>query len=204
MIITEDTRLREMRQIEPLLRLSGVDLLKECERFPVPAHILGIKPVDFDAISFNDLIYFWDERTPDEWILAICEVFFYPNLSKIQRFFNQNPEKWAKKWVINASLIDFYRFTAEIVRLTRETAEKFKSQSIPLSQEEIDAGYGAPDPHSKLKILDAFARRQGISDIEEAGKMAWTKVYFSILVDVEDAKKQRKYNKILMKKQQQR
>lgn len=200
MTITEKTKLREMGRIAPLAEIAGYDLIKECERFALPVSVRGVVPVVFTSVSFNNLSWFWDISDGEEFILAVCEVFFYPQISGLQRFLNPDSEKWARKWLMGCPLIDFYRFVGHVTQQVKTAAEQFKDLKIPLTPDEKAAGYGDIDPLAVKKIIDTFALRQHIQDLEDAGNRAWVLIHFALKVDIDNGKKQRKFNEILTKK----
>lgn len=196
MIITEKTRLLQMYHVGVVASLMDVDIMKECERFPLPEKIQSIKPLDFHSLSFHNLCWLWEISTPDDMVNAICELFFYSQLKKKP----DNLDTWIKGWLLKCPLIDFYRYVSEVGKQVESSANAFKELKMPLTAEEKAAGYGDADPLALKKILDSYARRQGIPDIEDAGNVAWPKIYFALKCDIDEAKKQRKYNEIITKK----
>jgi hypothetical protein len=199
MIINQNTLLREMSNIMPIVSLTDVDILKECSKFSMPERIRGLKIVRFSDVSFRNLIWLWDIAGPEQMMIALAEVFFYPNLPAWRKWLNKDSEKWAIRWFPGCPLIDFYRFAYEMKENIRHAGDDFANMRIDLSEEEKQAGYGSPDPESTRKMIDSFARRQRISSLEEASDYSWAVYRFVFKVDIDEANRQRKYNKILQK-----
>jgi len=201
MIITGKTKLKEMTRISPILNLTNTDILKECSKFTMPDKIRGITPLKFYDMSFNNLGWLWDIKQPNELMTAIVEIFFYSKLNRFKKWLHKDSEKWAARWLFNAPLIDFYNFANEVSTRIKQEAEEFSKMKLDLSEDEKAAGYGQPDKDSIAKMKDSFARRQGISSLEDAGNYSWTIYKFVFRVDIEEANRQRKYNEIISKKQ---
>ena len=202
MIITQNTKLRDMAIIAPIASLAGVDVLEKCKPFAVPDKIRGLQPMPFYNVSMTNVAWLWDIEDPKEMLNAICEVFFYPALPKWKRkYIYSDSVKWAAKWMLGCPLIDFYRYAYEVSEQLKSAANDFAKMQINLSEEEREAGYGQPDPESVQKMIDSFARRQGIASLEEAGSYPWTHYRFVFKNDVDEQNKQRRYNEILAKKQ---
>ena len=200
MIITAKTKLKEMSRIQPILNLSNVDILAECSKFKMPDKIRGIRPLKFYDMSFNDLGWLWDIKEPNELMTAIVEIFFYSQLPKWKKWLHKDSEKWCVKWLFNVPLIDFYNFANEVSNRTKQEADEFSKMKLELSDDEKKAGYGQPDKDSIAKMKDSFARRQGISSLEDAGNYSWTIYKFVFRIDIEEANRQRRYNKIISEK----
>lgn len=202
MIITQNTKLRDMAIIAPIASLARVDVLEKCKPFAVPDKIRGLQPMPFYNVSMTNVAWLWDIEDPKEMLTAICEVFFYPALPKWKRkYIYLDSVKWAAKWMLGCPLIDFYRYAYEVSEQLKSAANDFAKMQINLSEEEREAGYGQPDPESVQKMIDSFARRQGIASLEEAGNYPWTHYRFVFKNDVDEQNKQRRYNEILAKKQ---
>ena len=199
MKITAKTKLKEMIFIAPLIDLADMDIVKECAKFERPEKIRGLKPVEFYDISFNNLAWLWDIKDSNEFILAIAEIFFFPKTNKWFQDF-KDAEKWAKQWILNVPLIDFYNYCNYIKEQAEKAAQEFAAMKLNLSEEEKQAGYGATDPESIMKMIDSFAKRQHISSLEEAGNYSWSVYRFVFKVDIDEANRQRKYNEIITNK----
>ena len=197
--ITDKTKLKAMAKLAILIDLSDVDILKECSKYPLPEKIRGIKPVQTFNIPFRDLAWLWDIKEANERIIAICEIFFYPNLSKFKKFFFRKSDTWAKRWLFNCPLIDFYNFANYVNKWIEQEAKDYSNMKIDLTKEERQAGYGDTDPLAVKKMIDTFAKRQHISDLEEASKYPCSVYKFVFKVDIDEANKQRRYNKIISK-----
>ena len=202
MVITAKTKLRDMAVIAPIASLANIDILEKCKAFSVPEKIRGLKPIQFYNVSMTNVAWLWDVKDPKEMLIAICEVMFYPSLPAWKRkYIYRDSEKWAKKWMLKCPLIDFYRYAFEVSELLKSAANDFAKMQVNLTEEEREAGYGQPDPESVQKMIDSFARRQGIASLEEAGNYPWSHYRFVFKNDVDEQNKQRKYNEILANKQ---
>lgn len=190
-----------MKIITPIAELAGVDILNECKRFDVPKEISSVRPIPFYNISMTNLAWLWDITDTWAYMIAVAEVFFYPALPWWCRRLFPDSEKWAKRWVLNAPAIDYYRFTYEVTEQAKQAAEQFAKMQIALTDEERQAGYGGHDPEAVQKMIDAFARRQRISSLEVAGSYPWSHYRFVFKADIDEQNKQRKYQEILAKKQ---
>jgi hypothetical protein len=200
MVITSKTKLREIGRILPLVELSNIDLMKECSRFAVPDRIRGVKVMPFRQVAIRDLKWLWDTTDNQAMLLALVEVFFYSQLPKWRKWLNPDSEKWARRWMVNCPLIDFYRVAGYLIDEIKNAADQFASIQINLTPEESEAGYGKPDPDSVQKMIDSFARRMGITSHEEAAAVPWV-IYLSVFKwDADSQNLQRKYNAILTEK----
>jgi hypothetical protein len=188
-----------MDVILPLLELAKMDIMQEVKQFTPPAKLQRIAPLPFASISFKNLAWFWSITDPKEMIIAICEVFYYPNLNRLQKLFNPKSEKWASKWLPDCPVIDFYRFVGVVTNAVSDAAEDFSRMQVELTPEEKQAGYGAKDPESIQKMIYQFAQRMGINDLEKAAEYPWVVYRFVFKTEIENANKQRAYNKILNK-----
>ena len=190
-----------MKVIAPLASLAGVDILEQCKRFEVPAVIRSVRPLPFYNVSMTNLAWLWDITDTWQYMVAVTEIFFYPALPWWCRRLFPDSEKWAKRWLLNAPVIDMYRFVYEVTEQCKQAAEQFSKMQINLSDDEKQAGYGQPDPESVQKMIDAFARRQRISSLEVAGNYQWTHYRFVFKADVDEQNRQRKLNIIIAEKQ---
>lgn len=204
MVINEKTRLREMQTIAPFASLAGVDLLDKCSKFNMPTSIRGIKPMPFYNVSMQNLAWIWDIKDAQDLMIAICEIFFYSQLPKWRKLINNDSAKWAERWLLDAPLIDFYRFAYQVSDDAMNAADQFSKIQIKLTEEERAAGYGHTDPDSVKKMIDAFARRQGISSMDDAANYAWVHYLFVFKNDADEQNRQRKYNEILANKNKKR
>ena len=190
-----------MKVIQPIAELAGVDVFEKSKEFSVPEKIRGLIPVPFYNISMKNLAWLWDTKDPKDMLLAIVEIFFYSGRPWWCKRIFKDSEKWSKRWLMGAPLIDFYRFAYEIIEQTKQAAEQFSKMQINLSDEEKEAGYGQPDPESVQKLIDAFARRMGINSLEAAADYPWTHYRFVFKSDVDEQNRQRKLNIIIAEKQ---
>jgi len=198
--ITDKTKLKEMERLAILINLADVDILKECSKYPLPEKIRGIKPVAFADVPFINLAWLWDIKESSERIMAICEIFFYPQLPKWKRKLYKHSDKWAQRWLLNCPLIDFYNFANSVNEWIQKEAKDYSNMKIDLTKEERAAGYGDPDPLAVKKMIDTFARRQGFADMDEAARQPNVVYKFVFKIDIENANKQRKYNKVISDK----
>ncbi len=201
MVITSKTQLREMVRIVPVASLAGVDILEQCKRFAMPDKVRGLTPVPFYNLSMKNLAWLWDVVDGDDMMKAVAEIFFYPSLPAWKRrHVHKQSDVWAAKWLLRCPVIDFYRYTYEIIEQVKAAAEAFSKMQVNLSKDEKAAGYGQPDPEAVHKMIDAFAQRQRISSLEEAADYAWVHYRFVFQNDVNEQNRQRKYNEIVAKK----
>lgn len=195
MKITEKTKLKDMNKIYPLIKLWDKDLITECAAFKVPEKINGIKPLIFSKVPFSHLAALWDIKDSDKLMSAIVEIFFYSQTNK-----KKDVDQWVEKFLNKALLIDFYNFANSVIKWAESEAKYYGSLKVELSDNEKKAGYGKPDKNSIRKMIDTFAKRQHISSLEEAGNYSNSIYKFVFTVDVEEANKQRAYNKIISAK----
>lgn len=201
MVITEKTKMAEMGRIMPVLTLANTDLLKECARFPMPVKIRGLHVQPFHSVSFKNLAWLWDITDPKKMMIAITEIFIYPALPTWRKWLNKDSEKWANRWIPKAPLIDFYRVVYEINEQIRNAADQFAKIQVKLSEEEKQAGYGGKDPEAVRKMIDSFARRQGIQSLDVAADYPWTHYLFVFKIDADEQNRSRKLSEIQLKKQ---
>ena len=201
MVITEKTKMAEMGRIMPVLTLANTDLLKECARFPMPVKIRGLHVQPFHSVSFKNLAWLWDITDPKKMMIAITEIFIYPALPTWRKWLNKDSESWANKWIPTAPLIDFYRVVYEINEQIRNAADQFAKIQVKLSEEEKQAGYGGKDPEAVRKMIDSFARRQGIQSLDVAADYPWTHYLFVFKIDADEQNRSRKLSEIQLKKQ---
>lgn len=194
MKITEKTKVREMAEMKHYIDLAKIDIMKECTKFAPVNSLRGIKAVPFYDIQFNQLAWLWDISDAKQMAEAIIEVFIWPNRSFLQRLKYRSIEKF----ILNCPMIDFYNFCGNMQNQTKKAAQSFSEMRIDLTELERKAGYGQPDPAGVQKMIDTFARRQGIPDHEDSGKRAWSIYLFVFKTDIDEANKQRKYQQLSM------
>jgi hypothetical protein len=200
MVITEKTKLKNIADVLTVASVANVDLMQECAKFPMPETIKGVRVEPFYSISFKNLAWLWDISVPEEKVIAIAEVFIYCNLSERDKKRNPDSEKWAKRWLPDVPLIDFYRVANEVNASIVSAAADFAKMQVNLTAEEKEAGYGAKDNNAIQKMVDAFARRQRISSHEDAANYPWTIYKFVFQIDIDEQNRQRKLNEITAKK----
>lgn len=188
MIITEKDKLKKLKIIAPIIRVSNVDLFKrvveeypEREELPPFDDIAGIKIENGLNISFEDLTLFADSKTEDELITSTAKV--YLKLTD-------------KKKIDNLPMLKFLRLMEYAKDITIYANKLFSTMKREYTKEEKEAGI-ENIKSDDFDLIDAFCKRNGIQNRDDGYKEHWIVIYRCLKRDFDMAEFNRRYAEVI-------